>query len=349
MQNTESKQATLDFYIYPPIGTDNWRYLWQTAQVRMLETRMLSKATLLDMANAATFDQTADLLTGGEYALAPAKDRFAEVDSLLHRQRMILRGLFGELMIDKDVIKLFRARDDFANLRLSIRRLVTKKPIGADYSSDGNVSPEQLKEAFEQENYSVLPDYVRQAAEQAVLGYYQSKDIRQIDSVIDSMQARYNLKVAQKLENIFLLGLFGIQIDLTNIRTMFRLKFTQSQDEFGPDKVFLKGGYVALDRLAHGLEVGYEALGPLFFVTPYNRVVEMGANYIVSNKSFLKLEQQCDEHLTEFLRTTANIVTGPQPIIAYLLMKENEIRTVRLLLTAKKNHLDTKLILDRIS
>jgi vacuolar-type H+-ATPase subunit C/Vma6 len=43
------------------------------------------------------------------------------------------------------------------------------------------------------------------------------------------------------------------------------------------------------------------------------------------------------------------ITAGPQPIIAFLLMKENEIRTVRLILTAKKNHLDTKLILDRIS
>jgi len=30
-------------------------------------------------------------------------------------------------------------------------------------------------------------------------------------------------------------------------------------------------------------------------------------------------------------------------------LKENEIRTVRLILTAKKNNLDTKLILDRIS
>ncbi|GAF95855.1 unnamed protein product, partial [marine sediment metagenome] len=37
------------------------------------------------------------------------------------------------------------------------------------------------------------------------------------------------------------------------------------------------------------------------------------------------------------------ITAGPQPIIAYLLMKENEIRTVRLILTAKKNSLDTKL------
>lgn len=244
---------------------------------------------------------------------------------------------------------------------LAIRRIVTNKPLGTDYSSDGNVPPEQLKEAFEQEKYSLLPDYMQQAAEQAVLTYYQSrdpalreqKDIKQIDFTIDTLQAEFNLKVAQKLKNIFLLGLFRIQIDLINIRTMFRLKFTKSEQEprlaAAQRNVFLYGGFIELERLFHGLDLGYEGLEALFFVTPYHRVVEAGAGYLASNKSFLKLEQQCDDFLTGFLKSTLQITAGPQPIIAYLLMKENEIRTVRLILTAKKNFLDTKLIQDRIS
>ncbi|MHC4072278.1 MAG: V-type ATPase subunit, partial [Planctomycetota bacterium] len=94
---------------------------------------------------------------------------------------------------------------------------------------------------------------------------------------------------------------------------------------------------------------GYEALAQLFFVTPYYHLIEAGAAYLTSEKSFLKIEQQCQEHLTGFLKSTIQITAGPQPIIAYLLLKENEIRTVRLILTARKNNLDTKLILDRIS
>ena len=60
------------------------------------------------------------------------------------------------------------------------------------------------------------------------------------------------------------------------------------------------------------------------------------------------MEQQCDEFLSGFLGSTIQVTAGPQPIIAYLLMKEDEIRRVRLILTAKKNLLDTKLILDRL-
>ena len=106
---------------------------------------------------------------------------------------------------------------------------------------------------------------------------------------------------------------------------------------------------IETDRFRHGIDQPYEALAPLFFVTPYHRIIEAGAAYITASKSFLKLEQQCEDHLAGFLKSTVQITAGPQPIIAYLLTKENEIRTVRLILTAKRNALDTKLILDRIS
>jgi V/A-type H+-transporting ATPase subunit C len=222
---------------------------------------------------------------------------------------------------------------------------LTERPLGTDYSNEGNVSPQIFEQVFEEENYELFPDYMAEAVERAVLAYYQNKDIRWIDYAIDRFQAEYNLKKARRLKSLFLLGLFRIQIDLTNIRTMLRLKFTESEHR----NVFLKGGFIELERLEKALDIGYESQGQLFFVLPYHQVVETGTNYLMSDKSFLKIEQQCEEFLTGFLKTTIQITAGPQPIITFLLMKENEIRNVRLILTAKKNFLDTKLILDRIS
>ena len=340
----QAEQAILDFFTYPPVGDDDWRYAFQTAQVRIYEMGLLSRATLLDMANADSLERAADLLSGTEYALQTGRD-FALVEQVLQARRTAVRALFVELMLDRAVVELFRAQDDFANLRLAVRRMLTGKSLGKDYGEDGNVSAEVFEEVFAQESNKVLPAQMQQAVDQAVLGYYQDKDIRRVDYAIDAVQAEYNLKRARQLGSIFLAGLFRIQIDLTNIRTMLRLKFTGAEQR----NVFLEGGFVALERFRTALDLGYEALGPLFFVTPYHRIVEAGAAYVASSKSFLRVEQQCDEHLTGFLKTTGQIITGPQPIIAYLLMKENEIRTVRLILTAKKNSLDTKLILDRIA
>ncbi len=343
-----AEQAILDFYTYPPIGGDDWRYAFETAQVRALEMQMLSRAALLDMANTESFRQAADLLSGTEYALSQGGKDFAEVEDILQQRRTEVRQLFSDFMLDEPIVEFFRTRDDFTNMRLAVRRTLTEKPLGTDYSGDGNVPPGLFEQIFAEESEfdrPVYPDYVRQAVEQAVLSYYQNKDIRQVDYAIDSVQAQYNLKQARLLNNLFLVNLFRIHIDLTNIRIMLRLKFTESEQR----NVFLEGGFIELERFRHGAELGYEALGPLFFVTPYHRIVDTGANYLASEKSFLRIEQQCEEHLTGFLKSTVLITAGPQPIIAFLLMKENEIRSVRLILTAKKNHLDTKLIMDRIS
>ncbi len=339
-----AERAILDFYTYPPIGGDDWRYAFQTAQVRTLELQMLTRTTLLDMANAESFEQAVDLLAASEYALPHAGRNFVEVEDALRLRRSAVRELFEELMIDKPIVELFKTRDDFANLRLVLRRTLTGRPLGADYSSEGNVSLEIFEQVFEEENYELFPDYMAEAVERTVLAYYQNKDIRSIDYAIDQFQAEYNLKKARRLKSLFLLGLFRIQIDLTNIRTMLRLKFTESEQR----NVFLKGGFIELERLEKALELGYESAGSLFFATPYHQLVESGANYLVSDKSFLKIEQQCAEFLTGFLKTTIRITAGPQPIVAYLLMKENEIRNVRLILTARRNSLDTNLILDRL-
>ncbi len=342
-----AEQAELgvgDFYRYPPIGDDDWRYTFQAARVRVLETQMLTRATLLDMANAENFETSADLLAASEYALPQGSRNFAELENILMLRRSEARKLFADLMIDEPVVELFRARDDFANMRLAVRRTLTEKPFGTDYSDDGNVEVEIFEQVFEEENYNLLPYHMQEAIERAVLGYYQNKEIRQIDYAIDAYQAEHNIKKAQELKSAFLLELFRMQIDLTNIRTMLRLKFTESEQR----NVFVEGGYVEQQRLKHALDIGHEAIAPLFFATPYYEVLERGVSYFVANNSFLKLEQHCEEHLNGFLKTTSQITAGPQPVIAYLLMKENEIRTVRFLLTAKRNQLDTRLILDRL-
>jgi len=139
-----------DFYTYPPVGGDDWRYAYQTAVVRALETQMLSKTALLDMANAENFEQAVDLLTTSEYAPPQTSRNFTEMENILKLRRSEIRQLFAELMLDEPIVKLFRSRDDFANMRLAVRRILTEKPLGTDYSSDGNVSPEIFEGFFEE-------------------------------------------------------------------------------------------------------------------------------------------------------------------------------------------------------
>ena len=194
-----SEQVILDFHTYPPIGGDDWRYAFQTARVRALETQMLTRATLHDMAAAATFQQAADLLSATEYALPDGGKSFPEVERFLQDRRAAVRELFAALCIDEPIATLFRTRDDFANLRLALRRTLTERPVGADYSDQGNVPPEWFAQAIEEGNENLFGDYMQRAVDAATLAFYQNKDVRRIDYAIDAAQAEHNLSEARRL------------------------------------------------------------------------------------------------------------------------------------------------------
>lgn len=341
---TTATQNEISFYRYPPVGIEDWRYAYQTAKVRVLELSMIPRSTFVDMANAPSFAEAAELLSGTEYTVDPKSDS-AQVEQMLLERRSQTRQLFVDLMLDEKIVDFMRAREDFTNMRLAIRRVVTERPLGDSYSNDGNVPAEEFEEIFEQENYERFPDYLQEGVEAAVLGYYESKDIRRIDYEIDRVEASWRVRQASANKLTFVLSLVRIRIDLANLRTMLRLKMADRQEE---TNFFLPGGFVDADKFVQGLDTGYEAMSQLFYATPYFDLLEASVPYLRNEQSFLKLEKECEDFLKGFLKTTRSVAAGPQPVIAYFLMKEAEIRTMRMVLTGKKNGLNAKLILDRL-
>ena len=138
--------AVIDFHRYPPVGTDDWRYGFATAKVRCLESQMLSRTAMLDMANAESLPAALEMLSSTEYSLGQAVDSFVPIEELLLTRRREVRELFIEMMLDEPLVELLRARHDFANMRLAIRRVVTDRPIGLDYSDFGSVPAEEFEE-----------------------------------------------------------------------------------------------------------------------------------------------------------------------------------------------------------
>jgi V/A-type H+-transporting ATPase subunit C len=332
-----------DFYRYPPVGEDDWDYMYASAKVRALEITMLSRGMLADMINAPDFAAATEFLSSTEYAIAPGSTD-AQIERMLQERRTAARALFADLMQDNELVRSLQAREDFANMRLAIRRLVTDKPLGLDYSNEGGVPAEEFEDILRQENYERLPDYLQDAVEAAILGYYENKDIRRIDYGIDRVEYQWRIHQAEKLGNVFFVSYARILVDLYNIRTMLRLKAAEREEK----EFFFDGGFVDMDKFVHGLTMPYESISAMFFATPYYELVEEGVRYLRSDQSFLRLEQQCEDYLMGFLKSTREIAAGPQPVIAYFLMKEAEIRTLRMILTGKKNSLSPRLILDRL-
>ncbi|MEN6386158.1 MAG: V-type ATPase subunit [Phycisphaerales bacterium] len=339
----ETEQPRFDFNTYPSVGEDDWNYVQAVAQIRAIEDNLFNKQFLTELANAKDFKELCDMLAGTDYAINPSMKE-EEIEQLFFARRMEVRKFVEQLIDNEKISKIFKAKIDFSNLRLAIRRLVTEKPLGKDYLPQGNVEPDQFELAFEQEDYSALPQFLQDDVEAAVLAYYKNKNVRDIDIEIDKAEAEFVQEESQKIGHIFLIELFRMQTDLTNIRTMFRQKLRNIDER----EAYLPGGYIEKSRLVQCIDIGFEALANHFFATPYYHLIESGAVYLQKNTSFLKLEAACDEHLFGYLKTTRYVPAGIQPVIAYLFFKEQEIRMVRLVTAGNKALIKSDTILDRI-
>ncbi len=84
---TIAEKPVLDFCLYPPVGEEDWRYAFASAQVKSLETLMLTKGLLQDMASATNFEEALDLLSASEYSSLQGKNSEQINEALLFGSR----------------------------------------------------------------------------------------------------------------------------------------------------------------------------------------------------------------------------------------------------------------------
>ena len=334
----------INIAMLPDVGSDDWGFAFQAAIVRSMETSLLSGVLLQDMAAANGLSEAVEMLSGTDYAISSSKISLPEIEKTLIEARSELAGFFADLLAQSPVAILPAMLVDISNARLAVRRFVSEQPIGDDYSPDGSEPPSNYETVFEQDDYTFLPNHLQEAIEQGTLAYYKNKDIRDIDYAIDQVQIDAVIRLAQEAKCPFLAGLTRVGADLTNIKTVMR-KTLMGRDTIAG---FLEGGFVEIDKLKAAVMGELEQFSSICFATPYGAIIDEGLEYLGKQNSFLKLEALCDGYFDDCLNLAGQITAGIQPAIAYYYKKADQIRKVRMILTAKSNMLEKQLILDRL-
>ncbi|WP_191980816.1 V-type ATPase subunit, partial [Clostridium haemolyticum] len=64
--------------------------------------------------------------------------------------------------------------------------------------------------------------------------------------------------------------------------------------------------------------------------------------------NFKIFEKLCDNFIMNFIKDAKYISFGPEPLIAYILAKENEIKIIRIIMVGKINNIDSQVIGERL-
>ncbi|HHY46370.1 MAG TPA: V-type ATP synthase subunit C, partial [Firmicutes bacterium] len=91
-----------------------------------------------------------------------------------------------------------------------------------------------------------------------------------------------------------------------------------------------------------------EGLADAFQSTDYAGMLLDGIKRYAEEGVLSKFERDSDNFLMEYLKGAKYIPFGPEPVISYLLAKENEVQTLRMLLIGKANGLPGAVIRERL-
>lgn len=321
-------------------------YLYATARLRALEKNMLTGRDLEKMVDASTLEES--------YKIANDISLHSRLEAAEYEQAIgdMLSGAYGlvaELTGESEVLSVFRYKYDGHNLKVIIK----SQSLGSDplrsMSPLGTVPKEELLRAFRERRLDMLPERLANAAFEASEALAKSGNPQTVDIMIDRAVLECMLAKAEEIGFPFLTGLVQSQIDIENIRTAVRLK-RMKQELPALQRLFLDGGTLDAARLYEAFEAeGFDAMRDMLYITRYyTHFAPLFDTLSGRGSSLTAFEKGAENYIISLLKGAKLVAFGLEPVISYLLGKENEAKDIRIVLASKEAGVESKNISERL-
>lgn len=242
---------------------------------------------------------------------------------------------------DSRELEILLYRNDFHNLKAVLKSMVSGRETDDYFIEPSNVTPENLKEAFRKKNTDILPEYMRETAAAAYELLTRTLDGQLADTLIDTATLMAMQKSAAEFGSDFIREYVQIITVCADIKTAYRCsRMNKTRD-------FLEGAVCGSDvidkeSLIRAALGGTENLLGFLEHTPYSELAQL------LRDSPAQFEKRCDDMVTELAENTRLKAFGTEPLIAYYIAKEAEIKNLRIITVCRESDADTLTITERL-
>ena len=315
-------------------------YIYEDARIRLRENDLLSGndyEQLLaepDYASALTFLRDKGW---GDPSVAQSGEE------MLRSEEKKAWDLMEELIPGSTLLDTLRLSRDYHNLKAAIKQFYTDSPLSPErlYQEGGTLPLALIRRAVEEQDFDPLPEAMQGAAREATEVLARTGDGQLCDIILDKAALEALLKAGEKAPDPVLREYAQVRVAAANIRTALR------GAAGGRNLEEIQAMLVDMPELSsHAL--AESALGGRQAVADY---LSTGAFWVLSEalrRSMSAFECACDNLLIERIRPQRNESEKPGPLAAYVIARECEIKSVRLLLSGKLNHLPEALLRENI-
>lgn len=314
---------------------DALRYGYAVGKVRVLETRSLDQAALERLLDARGFAEQKRLLAETEYA------RYLEGAETPHEvERALddaLDGFYRFLEVaalPEAMVRFFRLRYDYANLKAVLKARLFGIGLDGLLVDHGTISTSVFAG-----DLAGLPDSLAAVASDAAT----AADAASVDDLVDRAYFGELLATARRSGSRFLKSLARLSVDIANVKTLVRARLA-GRDAQALDALLIEGGSVSIADLTVLAAVPLDELP--------NSVRRYPALRPLAGTTFTdpaQLDPALDSLMAATLRQGRREAAGPEPVIAYVMGREAEVRVLRVLLLGTLTGIDYETLRTRLS
>ncbi len=326
------------------VGQDT-RYTYAVGRIRVLESRLVRQEVFERMLGEKDPFSSLRLLSDSPDYSKEVSDlkELQDFEALLIRQLKNTYKIINELTKDRQITDLFSLKYDIHNIKVYLKTRLLRPIKPEPYIELGLLSAEALIQKIKEERFKELPFGVGDI----VLSLIKSPQ-SDIDITLDRFFYNKCWEAFSEFNNPFLIRLYRVGVDLRNIKIAIRLKIL-NESNLKLKENFLEHGYLDREIFVATKEASLEDFISIFKGTEYREIVREAIKHFEEEATFVPLERLSRNFIMDFLRKAKYLHFGIEPLVAYLFAKENEVRTIKAIVSGKLIGLPENLIKDRVT
>lgn len=313
-------------------------YIYAVACIRAKEKTLLNDADVQTMVGMKSEKEVLSYLTEkgwGDGSLDP------DMEKVLSEEEEKQMKLLKTLGVDEKIIDTLFIQEVYHNLKAAIKEVCTGLDDSQAFYEHDKYGKKVLMDIIREKNFEKLPQDMAVVAEKALDLMLTTQDGQRLDIMIDRACLDAIEKEAATTKDKFLADYAETKVVISDIKIAVRAADTKRplsmiQDALAPNRKF------DVKQLAVAAATNREAVYEFLSRAGYNQAVE------ALKDSFSAFEKWCDDYVMSTLMNQKTNIQSSGPIVAFFLAKQNEIRTARIIMTAKANGFSDDVISERV-
>ena len=248
------------------------------------------------------------------------------------------------LCVQPEVVDILNLKYVFHNLKVLVKASVSEY---ARQNSDAILSSVSAVKPSEVSEKGGAPGYVMEAKRVMEEAFAVNRDPQAIDVAADRLMFARMLELAEGLKNEYILRYVQMSIDLYNLTLLVRVRNMQKGPRFLQESL-LDGGLTDKALMADAYDKPFDAIVVKSYYKYFGDAVRLAMEAFEKTKNFSELEKLTDNLLTTHIARAKFIAFGPEPLFAFIIARENEIRQIRIIITCKLNSIPEDTLRERL-